>query len=104
MTPVSDVEAIRKMDHLCPVCNGFISFQEDCSRCSQPLADGGRLYDYYGDYSPYREIDDAKMDNGYSDRMHHLCLHTGWCRHCGEERTVIVKEWTPDMLATYSPY
>lgn len=86
------------MNHLCPVCNGFVSLQEDCPRCGHLMADAGRLYDYYGDYSPYQQIDNAKMDNGYQDRLHHHCLHTGWCSLCGEERTVIVEEWTDDML------
>lgn len=81
------------MSHLCPVCNGFDTLQEECPRCQQPLIDGGRLYDYYGDYSPYREIDDAKLDNGYADFIHHQCLHACWCPVCSAEQTVIVQEW-----------
>lgn len=91
------------MNHLCPVCNGFSSLLENCPRCGHPLDDAGRIYDYYGDYSPYQEIDDAKMANGYRDRQHHQCLHAGWCSLCGEERTVIVEEWTPYMLKTQRP-
>ncbi|MFP3387466.1 hypothetical protein [Brevibacillus sp. SIMBA_040] len=86
------------MKHFCPVCNGLAALQEDCPRCGQLMSDAGRLYDYYGDYSPYREIDDAKMDNGLPDRKQHQCLHTAWCAHCREEFTTIVREWTPDML------
>ncbi|QRG66828.1 hypothetical protein [Brevibacillus choshinensis] len=86
------------MDHLCPVCNGLTSLEQACAHCKNRLEDAGRLYDRYGSYSPYREIDDAKMDNGYPDRQQHQCLHTGWCAQCGLEQTVIVQEWTPDML------
>lgn len=86
------------MDHLCPVCNGLVSLEQACSRCGNRLEDGGRLYDYYGDYSPYREIDDAKMDNGFPDRAQHQCLHTGWCPQCRAEQTVSVREWTARML------
>lgn len=86
------------MDYLCPVCNGLAPLAQACQRCGTLLSDAGRLYDYYGDYSPYREIDDAKLDNGYPDRRNHQCLHTGWCNSCQTEQTVAVQEWTPDKL------
>ncbi|MGG4496047.1 hypothetical protein [Brevibacillus reuszeri] len=86
------------MNYLCPACNGLAALAKECPRCGQLLSDAGRLYDYYGDYSPYREIDDVKMDNGYPDRHNHQCLHTGWCPHCQEEHMIIVQEWTPAML------
>lgn len=81
------------MNVLCPVCNGFASLQATCTRCTRPLEDGGRLYDYYGDYSPYREIEDAKLDNGCPDQQLHLCLHMCWCPRCKAEQTVAVEEW-----------
>lgn len=86
------------MDHLCPVCNGLVALKQACSRCGNRLDDAGRLYDFYGDYSPYREIDDAKMDNGYPDRQKNQCLHTCWCPQCHASEMVIVQEWTPDRL------
>ncbi|MGN7471715.1 hypothetical protein [Brevibacillus sp. SAFN-007a] len=86
------------MDHLCPVCNGLTSLSHACQRCGTPLADAGRLYDYYGDYSPYRDINDAKLDNGYPDHRNHQCLHTAWCSTCQTEQTVAVQECTPAML------
>jgi hypothetical protein len=84
------------MNGLCPVCNGFSPLQAACPRCAHPLEDGGRLYDYYGDYSPYREIDDAKLDNGYPDQQLHLCLHLCWCPHCQTERIAAVQEQQAD--------
>lgn len=86
------------MSYLCPVCNGLAAFSQTCPGCGGGLSDVGRLYDYYGPYSPYREIDDTKMDNAYPDRQRHQCLHTGWCPQCGEEHVVIVNEWTADEL------
>ncbi|MFD2370348.1 hypothetical protein ACFSO0_10450 [Brevibacillus sp. GCM10020057] len=86
------------MDHLCPVCNGLAAFVQHCSRCGKRLDDGGRLYDLYGDYSPYREIDDAKLDNGYPDRQQHQCMHAGWCSQCRTMQAVAVKEWTLQMV------
>jgi hypothetical protein len=46
------------------------------------MMDGGRLGDYYDDYSPYREIDDLKMSNGYQDVSTHHCIHLIYCPHC----------------------
>ncbi|WP_289136913.1 hypothetical protein [uncultured Brevibacillus sp.] len=86
------------MKHFCPVCNGLAALANDCPRCGQLLSDAGKLYDFYGAYSPYREIDDAKLDNGYLDRQNHQCLHTGWCPKCQKEHTIIVQEWTPAKL------
>ncbi|QQE75309.1 hypothetical protein KDJ56_04805 [Brevibacillus composti] len=89
------------MDHLCPVCNGFLSLHEECPLCSEPLDDSGRLYDYYGDYSPYREIDDAKLTNGVQDALHHHCLHLGWCPRCRQEHILAVEEWDEVTLYEY---
>jgi hypothetical protein len=81
------------MNHLCPICNGLSRLAAVCPTCGGALADAGRLYDYYGDYSPYREIDDAKRDNGFPDRMNHVCIHVGWCSACRSEQLVNVQEW-----------
>lgn len=81
------------MNHLCPICNGLARLAAECQKCGGQLVDEGRLYDYYGDYSPYREIDDAKMDNGLPDRLNHLCIHAGWCPVCRSQQSVFVQEW-----------
>jgi hypothetical protein len=81
------------MNHLCPICNGFFRFSVACPACGGALADAGRLYDYYGDYSPYLEIDDAKGSNGLPDRMNHVCIHVGWCSSCRREQRINVPEW-----------
>ncbi|USG66848.1 hypothetical protein NDK47_05985 [Brevibacillus ruminantium] len=90
------------MVHLCPVCNGLIALHEECPYCVGPLDDSGRLYDYYEKYSPYREIDDAKLSNGVSDALHHHCLHLGWCTQCNREHVLAVEEWDEAALFFYA--
>ncbi len=67
---------------ICPICNGFDSLIQPCPRCHRPLEDMGRLSDYYNPYSPYREIDQLKLTNGYQDLTHHLCFHLLSCPQC----------------------
>lgn len=81
------------MAYICPICNGLHSLKAHCPTCGQQLDDAGRLYDYYGDYSPYRPIEDSKLANGYPDAKEHLCLHVGWCAHCHTESLFAVHEW-----------
>ncbi|RNB85439.1 hypothetical protein EDM56_18720 [Brevibacillus fluminis] len=81
------------MKTLCPICNGFTALASLCPNCSLQLQDTGRLADYYGDYSPYREIDDAKKDNGYPDLSLRQCMHVTWCSLCQMEQIVAVDEW-----------
>ncbi len=90
------------MNRVCPVCNGLSAFHAVCQECSRPLDDSGRIYDYYGDYSPYREIDDSKLTNGMVDLQYHLCVHVGWCRSCRREQPVSVLEWDDSQLFTQS--
>ncbi|MGE5701690.1 MAG: hypothetical protein ACM32O_04100 [Clostridia bacterium] len=77
---------------LCPVCNALQSISSTCPLCDAALQDTGRLADYYGDYSPYREIDDAKGDNGFPDLSLHLCIHVTWCPQCHIEQLIGVSE------------
>lgn len=82
------------MNYICPICNGFQSLSEHCQSCGQLFVDGGRVYDYYGDYSPYRPIEDSKLSNGLPDAQQHLCIHMGWCEHCKTEAWLAIQEWT----------
>lgn len=86
------------MQHICPYCNALATFQAACSQCGQNLTDTGRLADYYGDYSPYREIDDSKLTNGYNDLANALCIHVGWCEHCHREQLLAIREWDGQTL------
>lgn len=80
------------MNSICPVCNGLSGLHALCPSCGQSLVDTGRLYDYYGPYSPYRPIDDLKLTNGIADLAEHLCVHIGWCDRCQQEERVGVQE------------
>lgn len=86
------------MISLCPVCNGMAALAAACPACGHRLDDAGRLYDYYGDYSPYRPIDDAKLTNGIPDLARHLCIHVGWCPACRREYPLWVQEWMGGTL------
>lgn len=77
---------------VCPVCNGFTRLHVPCPVCRSELDDGGRLSDYYGDYSPYRPIDDAKLSNGFPDLCQHQCIHLLFCPHCGEKELFAIQE------------
>lgn len=81
------------MNTLCPVCNGFQNIASTCTHCGFPLQDTGRLADFYGNYSPYQEIDASKRDNGFPDLSLHLCMHVTWCSLCQTEQIIGVDEW-----------
>lgn len=83
---------IKSMSTICPVCNGLTQFLAACPDCHRWLDDAGRVADYFGDYSPYQDIDIAKRTNGYLDLSNHLCLHAGWCPDCRTERIIAVHE------------
>ncbi|WP_127584815.1 hypothetical protein [Paenibacillus koleovorans] len=70
------------MSYGCPVCNGMKSLNQHCPQCSRLLDDRGRVDDYLGDYSPYREIDDMKLTNGFADLANHTCVHALFCGGC----------------------
>jgi len=82
------------MNVMCPVCNSFQALQAACRHCGGWMEDAGKLSDYYGDYSPYRPIDDAKQTNGLPDLAQHLCVHVAWCPSCRREQRVAVREVT----------
>jgi hypothetical protein len=88
------------VNHLCPVCNGLAGLYAGCPDCGRSMEDTGRLYDYYGDYSPYMPIDESKLSNGLPDREQHLCVHVAWCPSCRQEQRLAIPEWTDADLQT----
>lgn len=86
------------MQSICPVCNGFTALRITCPTCQQQIDDAGRLADYFGDYSPYSEIDDAKLTNGFMDLATHQCIHVGWCPHCRKEQLIVISEQSPSEI------
>lgn len=89
---LTSLREVAQLNTMCPVCNGLTGFQALCPSCGQFMQDAGRLYDYYGAYSPYRPIDDAKLTNGIPDLQQHLCIHVGWCDSCQQEARVSIQE------------
>lgn len=80
------------MSTLCPICNGFSSLQVICDHCGSPMEDTGRIENMFGPYSPYRDIDHAKLTNGYPDLELHQCVHVGICYNCSNQQTFFVQE------------
>ncbi|MGA8941358.1 MAG: hypothetical protein WB502_01375 [Thermoactinomyces sp.] len=80
--------------YACPVCNGFSSLgDQTCPECGGRLTDQGRFIDLFNDYSPYREIDDLKMTDGFSDDAEkHLCPHVLFCTSCKLSNITMVEE------------
>jgi hypothetical protein len=77
---------------MCPVCNGLTSIQDHCPKCSSLMNDSGKMSDFFAPYSPYREIDDVNMTNGFPDVKQHQCLHLAYCESCGYEQVLAFEE------------
>ncbi|MDQ0340332.1 uncharacterized protein YbaR (Trm112 family) [Caldalkalibacillus uzonensis] len=92
---------------ICPVCNGLESLTYTCPQCANPVDDLGKLSDYDEPYSPYREINDMKLSNGYPDLVQHQCIHLLHCPNCKQEMQVALDERyvpdSPDQLSEYAP-
>ncbi len=78
---------------LCPLCNGMKQLDIKCLQCHTEVTDCGRYDEYLGPYSPYRQIDDMKLTNGFNDLKNHQCIHVGYCAHCHLTFNVSVNEW-----------
>ncbi|WP_407870973.1 hypothetical protein [Paenibacillus sp. P36] len=78
------------MSSICPVCNGLQELTTDCPVCSHAMCDGGRLSDYLGPYSPYREIDVYSMSDSDGTLSGHggECLHLLNCPDCMHSLTI----------------
>ena len=76
----------------CPVCNGLDSFEYICPKCQSKMEDSGKLSDFFSDYSPYREIDDVNLTNGFLDVQENLCLHVAYCPQCGYDQITTINE------------
>ncbi|MDR6881561.1 hypothetical protein J2X61_003325 [Bacillus sp. 3255] len=78
------------MSSICPVCNGLQELSTECPECSHAMRDGGRLSDYLGPYSPYREIDGYSMSDGAISGSGDQCLHVVSCPDCQRSITILV--------------
>lgn len=80
------------MSRICPVCNGLRSLQMACPNCGVIMDDGGKLEDFFDDYSPYLEMRWNREVNGYPDLAAHRCLHYAQCPECHSEEIIGVEE------------
>lgn len=72
----------------CAICNGTEEASAQCPSCGTILADNGRFNDFLGPYSPYRDIDDISMTNGFHDLARHECVHLLSCDTCSRTFTI----------------
>jgi hypothetical protein len=79
------------LSYICPVCNGMQVLDAECPICAHKASDCGRFDDFLGPYSPYREIDDIAMSNGFRDVSNHLCIHLVNCPVCAHDYTVQIE-------------
>jgi len=78
---------------ICPVCNGFVQLLEKCRNCTATMEDGGKISDFFDDYSPHQETDWLKMEDGFSEnRKNGYCAHLLLCPNCGSEEFLLIKE------------
>ncbi|NEW08485.1 hypothetical protein GK047_21030 [Paenibacillus sp. SYP-B3998] len=75
------------MSYICPVCNGLQAIDMACPVCAHPVADCGKLDDYLGPYSPYKEIGAYSMVDGAQNEPY-LCIHLVNCTICAHNFTV----------------
>lgn len=80
------------MEPICPVCNGFLLLAKRCPSCHKRMEDSGKLENFYGPYSPYVEISQLRLINGYPDIAREQCIHLLTCSHCGKQEMVAVNE------------
>lgn len=76
------------LSYVCPICNGMQALSAECPECRSLVQDYGRWLDYLGPYSPYREIDDLSMTDGFSGTGEEGCVHLVNCPECGRSFTV----------------
>lgn len=78
---------------ICPICNGLRELYLVCENCGESMMESGRLMDYYGNYSPYMEIDLMKLEDGFPDTYtNHKCPHLFRCPNCGRDEIILIKE------------
>jgi len=67
------------MEYICPLCNGLKEYDKRCKRCSTIMKDGGRVQDYYDDYSPYLSYN---VTDVMDDEPANICQHIFTCPEC----------------------
>ncbi|WP_147533100.1 hypothetical protein [Bacillus marasmi] len=78
---------------ICPNCNGLYQVMFQCPSCGVEMEDNGKIMDFYDDYSPYMEVDDLKLEDGYPNTLSkQQCPHLMSCVNCGRNEVVFIQE------------
>lgn len=79
--------------YICYLCNGLKKMEKKCPVCDAHMLDGGKVVDYYDDYAPYIEIEDAQLIDGIPDSsISHQCVHVSVCSACNYTEEIIINE------------
>ncbi len=76
-----------KMEQVCPLCNGLKKLDKFCIICGAPMKDGGKIADYYDEYSPYLPIEITARIDGVPENQ---CVHLLFCERCGWDHRVAI--------------
>ena len=77
---------------ICPLCNGLITLVKRCPSCYGEMEDEGKIENFYGPYSPYEDVTQLSMTNGFPDLAMEQCFHLAFCPACGMQEKVAIKE------------
>ncbi len=73
-------------DHkICPQCNGLTNYVFPCPKCGTMMVDGGKVDDYYDNYSPY-------LPQVSNDIISDTCIHLYYCPHCGYDKRIGIQK------------
>ncbi|WP_194842028.1 hypothetical protein [Gracilibacillus salitolerans] len=79
--------------YICYLCNGLEKMEHRCPVCDAHMLDGGKVVDYYDDYAPYIEMNDAQLIDGIpNSSASHQCVHVGVCSACNYTVELVVYE------------
>jgi Zn finger protein HypA/HybF involved in hydrogenase expression len=85
MKSKSGSKGVDVLEYLCPLCNGLIEYNVSCSRCSSSMKNGGRIQDFYDNYSPYLSYELTDIMDGEPSNV---CQHIFTCPVCGSDSVV----------------
>lgn len=74
--------------HICPLCNGLIQYERNCSKCGAPMEVLDRIENYYDNYSPYLSYNITDMNDG---DPFDICTHVLVCRNCNNKEILRIK-------------
>jgi hypothetical protein len=83
---------MNRESYHCPLCNGYSNYSAICPRCRGNMVDYGPVSYLLASYSPYRPIDEMKLNDGRMDLKLHQCPHEVYCPNCGYDQVVMIAE------------